>query len=398
MTDDDAFPNDHFGAFLRATPVSIAGSGAGPLAGLAFAVKDAIDLAGYRTGAGNPDWLRTHPPATSNAWAVQVLLDAGASVVGKTITDELTFSLNGENIHYGTPVNPGAPGRIPGGSSSGSAAAVAGGLVDFALGTDCGGSVRAPASFCGIYGIRPSHGRISTAGVFPLAPSFDTVGWFSRDAKLLQIVGQILLNERRIPSRPRRLLVAADAFTFCGSQIENALQNAVAALADAVGLSESVTVAPDGFADWLQAFRLLQGAEIWAEHGEWIRDTKPNLAPDIRERFEWTSTIGAAEVTTSKEVRAQVTERMHTLLTDDAVLCLPTTPGIAPLLSMPAPELGEFRGRALSLLCIAGLARLPQINLPFGAIDGCPCGVSIVGPRGSDVALLQLAARLTIQS
>jgi amidase len=396
MTNDDTISNDRLGAFLRATPVSIAGRGAGPLWGLKFAVKDALDIGGYRTGAGNPDWLRTHPPATSNAWAVQVLLDAGGSVVGKTITDELTFSLNGENIHYGTPTNPRAPGRIPGGSSSGSAAAVAGGLVDFALGTDCGGSVRAPASFCGIYGMRPSHGRISTAGVFPLAPSFDTVGWFSRDAKLLQRVGQLLLKEELVPTLPRRLLVAADAFAFCDSQVKSALQNAVTALAGAVGLTELVTVAPNGFADWLQAFRLLQGAEIWAEHGEWIRDTKPNLAPDIRERFEWTSTIGAAEVEASQEVRAGVTERMRTLLTDDAVLCLPTTPGIAPLLSLPASALGEFRNRALSLLCMAGLARLPQINLPLGTIDGCPCGVSILGPRGSDAALLQLAAGLTI--
>ncbi len=110
-------------------------------------------------------------------------------MVGKAITDELTYSLNGENIHYGTPVNPKAPGRIPGGSSSGSAVAVAGELADFALGTDCGGSVRAPASFCGIYGMRPSHGRISTAGVFRLAPRFDTVGWFARDGRLLELRG-----------------------------------------------------------------------------------------------------------------------------------------------------------------------------------------------------------------
>jgi amidase len=394
MSESEERQADRYRAFVPDTPIAITGAGGGPLVGLSFGVKDAIDLGGYKTGAGNPDWLRTHPPATENAWAVQALLDAGASVVGKTITDELTFSLNGENIHYGTPINPRAPGRIPGGSSSGSAVAVAGELVDFALGTDCGGSVRAPASFCGIYGIRPSHGRISTAGVFPLAPSFDTVGWFARDAKLLERVGRVLLGENDASPRRSRLLVAADAFAWCGEKVAAALQGAVDALIEHVGPAKQVTVAPDGFAPWLQAFRQLQGAEIWAAHGEWIRDVNPNLAPEIRQRFEWTSTITPADIAASQPVREQVTNRMQELLGDDGVLCLPTTPGIAPLLSMSPESLGEFRNVALSLLCIAGLTRLPQINLPMGTLDGCPCGLSIVGPQGSDITLLQLAVEL----
>src|SRR3989442_12875541 len=137
------------------------GASRGPLVGLTFAVKASYDVAGQRTGFGSPDWLRTHDPAGCTAPVVQRLLDAGAHLVGKTHTDELTWSLTGENAHYGAPVNVNAPGRIPGGSSSGSAAAVAGGLVDFALGSDTGGSVRAPSSFCGIYGIRPTHWRVS---------------------------------------------------------------------------------------------------------------------------------------------------------------------------------------------------------------------------------------------
>src|SRR6056300_1661103 len=200
---------DELGAFCADRDVHIAGSAPGELAGLTFAAKDVFDIAGFRTGAGNPDWLRTHPPATITASAVQRLLDAGATLVGKTHTDELTYSLNGENFHYGTPVNPNAPGRIPGGSSSGSAAATAGGLVDFALGTDTGGSVRLPASNCGIFGFRPSHGLIDNDGVVPLSPAFDTVGWFARDGGLLQRVGNILLEKGERGCS--KILLASDA-------------------------------------------------------------------------------------------------------------------------------------------------------------------------------------------
>jgi amidase len=386
---------DRFGACVRATLVAIAGEATGQLAGFTFGVKDAFEIQGYRTGVGNPDWLRTHPPATKTARSVELLLSAGASVVGKTQTDELTYSLNGENIHYGTPVNPRAPERIPGGSSSGSAVAVAGELVDFALGTDCGGSVRAPASFCGICGIRPSHGLISVDGVFRLAPSFDTVGWFARDAKLLERVGRVLLPPNAPPTRCKRLLIAEDAFAWSGPEVTDALQAGLDAVAALLDKHEQVTVAADGLSNWFQAFRNLQGSEIWAEHGAWIRATNPDIAPAIRERFEWTSTITAVDAAAAQVVRGHVTERMTQLLGDDAVLCLPTTSGIAPRLNLPADELAEFRSRALSLLCIAGLARLPQINLPLGKLGGCPLGLSIVGPYGSDSELLKLSTQLT---
>jgi amidase len=387
--------SDPFGAFVRDTSVEIAGEATGPLAGLTFAVKDAFDIRGYVTGVGNPDWLRTHSPAESTAWAVQTLVNAGANLVAKTQTDELTYSLNGENIHYGTPINPRAPDRIPGGSSSGSAVAVAGGLVDFSIGTDCGGSVRAPASFCGIYGMRPSHGRISVDGVFPLAQSFDTVGWFAPNAKLLERVGRVLLEESGAPASTKRLLLAQDAFDWSGDDVVSALQPAVEKLKSIVGgQSEAIAVAPEGLPQWFEAFRLLQGAEIWANHGAWIRAVNPNIASDIRARFEWTSTISPQQVAESQVVRDRVTERMRDLLRGGTVLCLPTTPGIAPLLSLTGAELLDFRAKALSMLCIAGLARLPQINLPVGTIDGCPCGLSIVGAHGSDAQLLRLAVEL----
>jgi amidase len=206
--------DDPYGAFCRDTHVELAGAPEGSLAGLSFGVKDIYHIAGHRTGFGNPTWLETHPPAEETACAVQKLLDAGAEMVGKTLTDEMAYSLTGENAHYGTPVNPAAPDRVPGGSSNGSASAVAGGLVDFALGTDCGGSVRLPASYCGIMGIRPSLGRIPMDGVVPFSASFDVIGWFARDADLLERVGQVLLADDGAATEPGRLIIADDAFAF----------------------------------------------------------------------------------------------------------------------------------------------------------------------------------------
>ena len=387
--------NDALGAFCRHTHVALPGSGTGPLAGLSLAVKDVFHIKGHRTGAGNPDWLRTHPAAETTAPAVQRLLDTGAHTVGKTHTDELAYSLNGENVHYGTPVNPNAAGRIPGGSSSGSAAAVAGGLVDFAIGTDCGGSVRLPASYCGIFGFRPTHGRIPLDGIVPLASSFDTVGWFARDASLLEKVGRVFLDDQSDARPPRQLLLASDAFTLAGDAVTTALQPAVNKISTAIGPARPVTVSSEGLSEWMQLFRVLQGAEIWANHGAWIRAVQPSFGPDIHKRFEWTATIQQAEVDIAKEKREQVAARMDAFLGEDSVLCLPTAPGIAPLRNTPSDELEVFRSQALSLLCIAGLARLPQVNLPFGTLDGCPIGLSLIGPRGADMLLLKIAVGLT---
>ena len=204
----------NLGAFCDWAEVHLPGKAGGPLSGLRFAVKDLYDVEGHVTGCGNPDWLATHEPAESTAPAVTRLVEAGATMIGKTITDELAFSLFGENFHYGAPVNTRAPDRVPGGSSSGSAAAVAGGLVDFAVGSDTGGSVRVPASFCGILGIRPTHGRISIEGCMPLASTFDTVGWFANDPELLERVGRVLLDEPAGSKQPGRggVLIAEDAF------------------------------------------------------------------------------------------------------------------------------------------------------------------------------------------
>lgn len=372
--------------------MALAPTGSGLLDGLTFAAKDLFHVAGHRTGFGNPDWLRTHVPAAETAVAIERLLAAGARMVGKTCTDELAYSLTGENAHYGTPINPRCPDRVPGGSSNGSAVAVAGGLVDFAIGSDCGGSVRIPASYCGVLGIRPTHGRVPLAGAIPFASSFDVVGWFARDARIFELVGEVLLGDDVDHTPASRLLIAKDAFELLDPQVSEALAGAVERLRREFAATDEVAVSDEGLKSWMECFRILQAAEIWANLGEWITTVRPTIGDGIRQRFEWASTVTPAQVAQAKEFRRAVVARMDAMLGPGDILCLPTAPHIAPLRSGPLDMVeNTYRYQAMCLLCIAGLAGLPQVSLPLASLEGCPLGLSILGPRGSDRQLLRLA-------
>jgi amidase len=389
---DSILERDHLGAFCTHTHVERAGAESGPLHGLTFGLKDIFDVAGHRTGFGSPDWLATHGHALSTATVATQLLEAGAHLSGKTHTEEMAFSLTGENAHYGTPINPAAPNRVPGGSSSGSAAAVAGGLVDFAIGSDTGGSVRAPASFCGIYGIRPTHGRISLQGACPLAPIFDTVGWFARDASLLARVGGVLLGGTA--AAPGRLLLATDAFALALPGAADSLAPALARVAALLGAIEPVTVSEEGLPAWFDVFRVLQYDDIWTTHRSWITRVRPTFGPQVGPRFDAVAQVQPHEVAVMRERRVDISARLDALLEDNAVLVLPTVPDIAPLLRLPPAETVAFRERALAMLCIAGLGGLPQVNLPFGTLHGCPIGLSLIAARGNDELLLEIAVQL----
>ena len=372
------------GAFCPDTTVSLDGAGSGPLAGLTFAAKDVFHVAGHRTGFGHPDWLRTHPPASATAVVVQRLLDAGADMAGKTICDELCYSLTGENIHYGTPVNPRDPARVPGGSSNGSVVAVAGELVDFALGTDCGGSVRLPASYCGILGIRPTHGRVPVEGVIPFGPSFDVIGWFARDAAVLDRVGRILLDDHATASAPRRLRLATDAFALVDDRVSSALGEAIDAVTRVVGNRDEITVSADGLTQWMEIFRVVQASEIWANHAGWIRETRPEFGPGIRERLDWAAALDPAEISANHARWQVIKAHLQALLADGDILCLPTSPRIAPLRNTEVSDMEvTFRYHAMCLLCIAGLGGLPQVSVPLATLDGYPLGLSLVGPPGA---------------
>lgn len=383
---------DLLGAFCRHTHVELPGAPSGPLAGLTFGLKDIFDVAGHKTGFGCPDWLRTHDAAKVHSVVAKKLLDAGASLAGKTHTEEMAFSLTGENAHYGTPTNLRAPDRVPGGSSSGSAAAVAGELVDFAIGSDTGGSVRGPASFCGIYGIRPTHGRISLDGVCPLAPGFDTCGWFARDAALLARVGDVLLGGK--PATPGRVLLAQDAFALAMPEAQQALQPALARVAKVLGQPEAVTVSAEGLNEWFEVFRVLQFAEIWATHREWVTRVKPNFGPAIGKRFEAVAKVTPAEVAQMVPQREEIAERLDKLLAGNAILLLPSVPDVAPLLNCPHEQTTAFRERAMGMLCISGIGRLPQVSLPLATVNGLPLGLSMVAARGNDEMLLAVAQQI----
>ena len=390
-----SLPYDPLGAFCRENHIALPGAANGPLSGLSFAAKDVFDVEGSRTGFGNPAWLATHPPASSTAPAVRQLLEAGADMVGKTLTDELTYSLSGQNAHYGTPVNSAAPGRIPGGSSSGSASAVAGGLVDFALGTDCGGSVRLPASYCGILGIRPSHGRISLEGVCPFTWSFDVAGWFARDAGVFADVGRELLKEGAMPPPPRRLLFAVDAFGLVNSEVSESLAPAVEMAVSAIGNRTDVSFAPESLTEWYETFRVVQAWEIWANNAAWIQEARPQFGPGISERVEWASKVTEEQVNAARSRREKIVAGLRGVIGEGDVLCLPTSPRVAPLVDSPQDELEvNVRAQAMSLLCIAGLAGLPQVSLPMASLDGLPLGFSLVGPWGADMQLLELSRTL----
>ncbi len=391
MPPQDLSARDALNAFVPGGQFVVAGAPDGPLKGLTFAAKDIFDIAGRVTGCGNPDWARSHAPAEGNASCVRKLLAAGATLVGKTITDEIAFSLMGENAHYGTPINSAAPDRVPGGSSCGSAAAVAGLAVDLALGSDTGGSVRIPASHCGLCGIRTTHGRLALDRTMPLAPSFDTLGWFAREAALMRRVGRVLMGPDAASARPRTLLVASDAFAEANPAVGAALKDGIASAAQIIGPAVPVTVAPEGLAPWYEAFRHLQGAEIWGVHGDWVTREKPTFGPGVAERFRWIATITREQVAAADAVRARARERVRGLLADGAVLALPTSPAPAPLKGLPLPETERFRARTLTLTCIAGLSGLPQVTMPLGRVDGAPVGLSLIGPAGSDALLLELA-------
>jgi len=371
--------------------LSLPGQAGGPLAGTSFVVKDLYDVAGYPTGAGNPDWERTHPIPTATAPAVGRVLEAGATLVGKSCTDELAFSLDGINVHYGTPVNPHFPDRLPGGSSSGSASAVAAGLVDFALGTDTSGSIRVPASYCAVFGFRPSHGAVPVAGVVPLAPSFDTVGWLARDAHMLARCGRVLLQSAETGPGFRTLAILGDALDMVDERCAAPLRKKMDSIQSVFTVTHEVKLG--NLQSWLETFRTLKQWEAWRAHGDWIRAVHPRFAPNIEASFRSASTISEAARRRALEDRARLLDTLQRLLPPDTVLCLPSAWTIAPLKTASAEDLATNRVKDLTLGSVASLAGLPQVSMPVVS-EHLAIGLGLLAAAGSDARLLALAERL----
>ena len=367
----------------------------GPLADLSFAAKDLFDVAGYPTGGGNPIVLAMSGIKTRTAPTVQKLLDAGARFVGKTVTDELAFSMNGNNAHFGAPINGAARDRITGGSSSGSASAVSSNLCDFALGTDTGGSVRAPANHCGLYGLRPTHGRVSLEGALDLAPSFDTCGWFARDIGTFARVADVLLGPDAAPVPARvRLLRPDDVWAQSAPAAVDALKGAADRVQGVLGPANGIEVVLESFDAMYWNFRYLQSHEAWLTDGPLIERYAPPLGPGVAERFAWSREVTDAQVNAAHVFRTAFRAQLASLLGNDGVLLMPTMPDIAPLRSDSEAALEDYRNRAIRMLCIAGLAGFPQLSMPLASREGAPLGISLLGPAGSDRSLVALAQRI----
>lgn len=354
--------------------------GAGPLAGETVAVKDLFAVRGHPIGAGNPAWLAQATAETEHAASVRTLLEAGAAVRGIARTDEFAYSLAGTNAHHGTPPNPRAPRRISGGSTSGPASAVSLGHATIALGTDTGGSIRVPAAYQGLFGMRPSHGAVPVAGLLPLAPSFDTVGWMTREAGLLARVGDVLLPPSE-GSGFGKVVVVPELLALA----EPGVGSAVGVAARSLGAREESWDLRD-LTEWRDAFRVLQAAEAWASHGGWLRDRLHTLGPDVRGRFETAATITAQEADAARDrvIRARAAIREFV---GDRVVVLPSASSVAPL---AGEDVGAARDATMLLTCLAGLGGLPAVSLPVTTTDGLPAGACLLAAPGRDRDLLDL--------
>jgi amidase len=382
---------------------SVPPTGEGPLTGLRFAVKDIIDVAGHATGCGNPAWRATHPPAAVHAVCVEQLLAAGAECIGKTVTDEVAFSLLGENHFFGTPLNPAARDRVPGGSSSGSASAVACGLADFALGSDTGGSVRIPASNCGVWGWRPTHGFVSVAGVMPFAPTLDTVGLFARTADVLERAANVLCGDNpgdREGAKPGTIHLLAEAFALADPEVREALQSPIARLRREFGNRVHETSLGEFCADadfvnlatWVDIYRALQGAETLSSLSAWIADARPELGPATQAGFDFIRKRDRTRVGEAIGRRERYFQQLRRSLGPRDLVCLPTAPAIAPLKGSHAYSRdSDYYRRTLSLTAIAGVGRLPQVSMPLATVGTVPIGLSFIAAHGEDLFLLQMA-------
>ncbi len=384
-------PSFDSGAFVPGPVCEREPSGAGPLDGLRLAVKDLINVGGAITGGGNPDWAASHAPALHDAPCVAALRAAGARVVGKTLTDELAFSLEGENGFYGTPRHPLDPDRLPGGSSSGSAAAVAWREADLALGTDTGGSVRVPASFCGVFAMRPTHGRVPLEGVLPFAPSYDTVGWFARDADLLRCAGRVLLNSpSAAAAAPLKLRVARDVLALCDEPVRDALLG----WAQKAGITQEAQAFSGDWRAWLEAYSTLQGLEIQTQLGAWIRWQRPTFSPAIAPRFAHALALDPALFEPWRLWRENAVVGLAQRLPVAEAWLIPAAPCVALARDADNDERSRFYERALAMGAFAGHAGLPQITLPLASAGGLPVAVSFIAARGQDEQLLDLAVAL----
>jgi amidase len=371
--------------------VRVEGAEKGLLANTTFVVKDLFDIEGRITSAGNPDWQRTHPESTTTAPVILRLLRSGATLIGKTLTDELAFGLDGINAHYGTPLNSQFPDRIPGGSSSGSVSAVAARVTDFALGTDTVGSIRVPSSYCGIFGFRPTHALIDVTGVVPLGPSFDTVAWCSSSADLLLRVGEVLLPDRH-QDGTNSVFILEDLFDLMRDRpMARMVQESVVTQLRSLGLEVKSLRFPSTFVEeCCDCFNVIRSREAWKIHGAWIDEVVPHFGPGVKQRFEQCGQVTDDDSDRARTKRATLKEWFAEGV-GGALLVSPTTCDWPPLLSTDAEGLLLNRQQNIRLSVLSSLFGFPQVSVPIEMHQGKRFGISLAFNAGQDLSLLRFA-------
>jgi Asp-tRNA(Asn)/Glu-tRNA(Gln) amidotransferase A subunit family amidase len=371
----------------------VAGAASGPLRGESVAVKDLFEVAGFAVGAGNPAYLAESRPAATTAPAAASLLAAGADVLGIAQTDEFAYSIAGRNSHYGAPVNIASPGSIPGGSSSGPASAVASGQASIGLGTDTAGSIRVPASYQGLWGLRATHGAIDTSGLLPLAPSFDAVGWLIRSPGVLVRAAAASLDDSRQVHIPAEVAIAPATQAEISPGVRDAFSTSVERLVEARRFPPPDRVQLPDLTEAAALFRTMQAAEAWQVHGDWVLRHPGCLGPEIAARFAY-----AASVTTDQHRGAiagleRIRASLDAALAGRALL-LPSTATTAPRLDADAELIDNVRTCTLRLTCLAGIGGYPALSVPALRVDGIPAGLCLLGPRFSDLALIKSGQRI----
>lgn len=364
----------------------------GPLSQYQFAVKDVFEVEGLRTQAGNPEYFNQARVASATAPAITMLQEAGAKLIGKTHTDELGGSLFGINEHYGTPLNFYSPKRVPGGSSSGSAAAVSANLVRFALGADTSGSVRAPASFCGIYGFRPTRGRISTTGVLPISHYLDTVGIFAQHpdviAQILTIYG---MNQNDEFTRLRVIPSLVDSLQ---GSLKNTFLEKINLITKLTPSVAPLIIHEDQLIQWRTVIRTIAMYDLWQIHKEWILRANPTFGELISDRLKIARSIPYEDYKSALNNHKAMKSFMEDSLEPGDVVVFPTVHDIAPLLSSSVSQLKDFALKASCHTCISALTGFPEVTLPLRNIKNkSSLGMSFLGKANTDYALALFASK-----
>lgn len=377
----------------------------GPLTELSFATKDNIDVANEITGYGSPGWISTHLKPIVNAICLEQLLNSGGTCQGKTKSDELAYSLIGVNSFYGTPLNPKAPDRVPGGSSSGAASAVASELVTFAIGTDTGGSIRVPASNCGVWGYRPSYGAISVSGVLALAPSFDTVGIIAQTGKILEKVMGVLLAETHNGNNDASsVCFVDDVFQISDRKILDTITpilNKISKFHKVQSLKIAEITDPHVNCNWLfEQLGFLLSTEIWNTFGAWIKNETPELSSGVKYNLhDYAKAANRKNIQSSLYLKKAFQNKINNFLCQGRILCFPTTVDLAPKLDEITPDFfaGNYIPRAMGVNAISSLSCAPQITIPVAKVNGVPIGLSFIAGFGQDMRLIRFCNQLNNQ-